>query len=84
MRWTRWLNESWIGRELNDSAIDELHTIHELTGLDLCGEEGEYHTMVVDGPQFTRGIDIRSYSKRIADSLAYMEIRELELFDHAD
>ncbi|MFN2237388.1 MAG: hypothetical protein ACK2U1_24415 [Anaerolineales bacterium] len=39
--------------------------------------------MVIDGPQFTRGIDIRSYSKRIVDSLAYMEIRELELLDHA-
>jgi uncharacterized protein (TIGR00290 family) len=80
---TRWLNESWVGRELNDSAIAELHTIREQTGLDLCGEEGEYHTMVIDGPQFTRGIDIRSYSNRIADSLAYMEIRELELVDHA-
>jgi uncharacterized protein (TIGR00290 family) len=80
---TRWLNESWIGRELNDSAITELRIVRERTGLDLCGEEGEYHTMVIDGPQFTRGIDIRSYSKHVADSLAYMEIHELELIDHA-
>ena len=80
---TRWLNENWIGRELNDSAIAELRIIRERTGLDLCGEEGEYHTLVIDGPQFTRGIDIRSYSKRAADSLAYMEIHELELIDHA-
>jgi uncharacterized protein (TIGR00290 family) len=80
---TRWLDENWIGRELNSSAIAELQTIREQTGLDLCGEEGEYHTMVIDGPLFTRGIDIRSYSRHIADSLAYMEIRELELLDHA-
>lgn len=80
---TRRLNESWIGRELDCSAIAELRIIRERTGLDLCGEEGEYHTMVIDGPQFTRGIDIRSYSKRVADSLAYMEIHELELIDHA-
>ena len=78
---TRWLDESWIGRELNDAAIAELRIVREQTGLDLCGEEGEYHTMVVAGPQFTRGIDIRSYSKRAAGSLAYMEIHELELFD---
>lgn len=76
---TRWLNENWIGRELNDSAIAELRIIRERTGLDLCGEEGEYHTLVMDGPQFTRGIDIRSYSKRTAGSLAYMEIHESEL-----
>ena len=79
----RWLNESWVGRELNDLAIAELRVIREQTGLDLCGEEGEYHTLVTDGPQFMRGIDIRSYSKRIAGSLAYMEIHELALFDHA-
>jgi len=78
---TRWLDESWIGRELNDSAVAELHIIHEQTGLDLCGEEGEYHTMAIDGPIFTRGIDIRSYSKRVAGSLAYMEIHESELFE---
>lgn len=80
---TRWLNEDWIGRDLNESALAELRIIREQTGLDLCGEEGEYHTLVIDGPQFTRGIEIRSYSKRVADSLAYMEIHELELIDHA-
>jgi uncharacterized protein (TIGR00290 family) len=80
---TRWLTESWVGRELNDFAIAELRIIREQTGLDLCGEEGEYHTLVIDGSPFTRGINIRSYSKRITDSLAYMEIHELELIDHA-
>lgn len=80
---TRWLNEHWIGRELNHSAIAELRVVRERTGLDLCGEEGEYHTLVIDGPQFTRGIDIRSYSQRTADSLAYMEINESALCDHA-
>ncbi len=80
---TRWLDESWVGRELNDTAIAELRVIREQTGLDLCGEEGEYHTLVLDGPRFTRGIDIRSYSTRAAESLAYMEIHELALIEHA-
>ncbi|MGD0752885.1 MAG: diphthine--ammonia ligase [Anaerolineales bacterium] len=79
---TRWLDENWIGRELNNSAIVELRIISERTGLDLCGEEGEYHTLVIDGPRFTQGIDIRSYSKCVSGSLAYMEIHESELSDH--
>jgi uncharacterized protein (TIGR00290 family) len=78
---TRRLDKSWAGRELNESAIAELRIIREQTGLDLCGEEGEYHTLVVDGPQFVHGINIRSYSKRVANTLAYMEIHELELID---
>lgn len=78
---TRWLNESWVGRALDNAAIGELRTIREQTGLDLCGEEGEYHTLVVDGPQFAQAIDIRSYSRRAADSLWHMEIHEFELID---
>lgn len=80
---TRWLDENWIGRELNDSTIAELRVIRKRTGLDLCGEQGEYHTLVTGGPRFTRGIDIRSYSKRTTDSLAYMEIHEIALTDRA-
>lgn len=76
---TRRLDKSWIGRELDASALAELSAIGRQTGLDLCGEEGEYHTLVVDGPQFSSGISIRSYSRRTANSLAYMEIHGLEL-----
>ena len=77
---TRWLDESWIGRELNDSAIAELRIIREKTGLDLCVEDGEYHRFVTDGPLFKQVIDIRSYSKRVSGSLVYMEIHQAELF----
>ena len=73
------LDKSWVGRELNDAAIAELHGIRAHNGLDLCGEEGEYHTLVTDGPLFMRSIAIRAYTQRSADTLAYMEIQELEL-----
>lgn len=79
---TQQLDETWVGRELNDLSIAELQVISEQTSLDLCGEEGEYHTLVTDGPPFKQGIDIRSYGIRTTDSLAYMDIRELHLIDH--
>ena len=49
------------------------------TGLDLCGEEGEYHTLVTDGPTFTRPVHLRSHSTLTKDLLAYLEIHEMEL-----
>jgi diphthine-ammonia ligase len=76
---TRWLEAGWVGRELDDAAIADLRCVRDRTGLDLCGEEGEYHTLVTDGPSFTRPIRIRSHSKRTQDFLAYMEIHALEL-----
>lgn len=80
---TRWLKGGWVGRELDEQAIAELRVIRRQTGLDLCGEEGEYHTLVTDGPQFTRAIKIRSYSEHKTDSLAYMEIHKSELSGRA-
>jgi len=76
---TRWLPEGWVGRELDDAAVAELHAIHAQNGLDPCGEEGEYHTLVIDGPRFTRAIDLRSHSTCTTGSLAYMDIHHAEL-----
>jgi uncharacterized protein (TIGR00290 family) len=42
-------DESWIGRRLDAAAIQEMET---KDGLDLTGENGEYHTMVVNGPMY--------------------------------
>jgi len=76
---TKWLGESWVGRELNEAAIGELQTVRESNGLDLCGEEGEYHTLVADGPRFRHAIRISDYARQTRESLAYMEIGALEL-----
>lgn len=42
------LDSSWLGTELSDDAIDRLVAL----GVDPCGENGEYHTFVTDGPSF--------------------------------
>ena len=76
---TRWLTAGWVGRKLDDAAIADLRGVRDHTGLDLCGEEGEYHTLVTDGPTFTRPIQIRSHSTRTKDLLAYIEFHEMEL-----
>jgi diphthamide synthase (EF-2-diphthine--ammonia ligase) len=75
----RWLTESWVGRTLNEPTIAELQIVRERTGLDLCGEEGEYHTLVTDGPQFSRAIEVESYSVRATELLAFMEIHQQTL-----
>lgn len=76
---TRWLAADWVGRKLDESAIADLRGVRNQTGLDLCGEEGEYHTLVTDGPSFGRPIRLGSHSRRTRDMLTYLEIHELEL-----
>lgn len=76
-----WLTEDWLGREMTESSLEQLNALGRETGLDLCGEQGEYHTLVLDGPLFGRRIEIRGYSKEIRNDLAYMKIDHWVLGD---
>lgn len=42
---------SWIGRRLDQGAVREMED-KVPDGLDLTGENGEYHTMVINGPMY--------------------------------
>ncbi|MGI5840356.1 MAG: diphthine--ammonia ligase [bacterium] len=46
------LSSEYLGRELSMELLDELKE----RGFDLCGENGEYHTAVLDGPIFKRPV----------------------------
>ena len=43
----RWLDASWCGRVYDRAFIESLPD-----GVDACGENGEFHTFVTDGPPF--------------------------------
>ena len=53
-----WFTDEWLGKELNKDSLDKLGMINAKTGLDISGEQGEYHTLVLDGPPFRKSISI--------------------------
>ena len=52
------LDQSWLGRVLDDSAVEELADLHRRFGVDLCGDGGEMETLVLDAPWFRSRIEI--------------------------
>jgi len=52
---TRVLDASFAGREFDASLLADLPA-----GIDPCGEKGEFHTCVYDGPMFTGAIPIET------------------------
>ena len=46
------LEREWIGRRVDHVFLDYLRA----QGVDCCGEKGEFHTLVTDGPIFKRRI----------------------------
>jgi diphthamide synthase (EF-2-diphthine--ammonia ligase) len=57
------MGERFLGKTLSPALIDEL----EALGIDPCGENGEYHTLVQNCPLFTRRLDVKINEKYLHD-----------------
>lgn len=64
------LPSEFAGRELTPSMLDSLP--HDI---DPCGENGEFHTFVFDGPMFTRPIDIEMGEVATRDGFVFADCR---------
>ncbi len=49
------IDKSWLGRTIDRPFVDELSA---LPGIDVCAENGEYHTFVANGPLFSKAVKI--------------------------
>jgi uncharacterized protein (TIGR00290 family) len=57
----RYFGEGELGHELDETWVDHISLFNSIDGnpfLTYCGENGEYHTFVYDGPAFRFPIDI--------------------------
>jgi len=53
-----WLDAAWVGRHLDAQALVEFDDLSRVNGLDLAGENGEYHSMVLGGPGWLAALDV--------------------------
>jgi len=73
------LSEEWLGRTVNKNFLTDLQELKN--GIDLCGELGEYHTFVVDGPLFKRRIKIIEENKILKGGYWSLDITKHELIN---
>lgn len=69
---TRFLPPEWVGRVLDKGALTELQQLASARGFDACGEQGEYHTMVTDGPGFAAPLVLGRWHVTHQERLAYL------------
>ena len=74
-----WFSSKWLGRKICKNLLNELSDLSAKTGLDICGEQGEYHTLTLDGPVFKQSIEIEDYSRKEKDSIMYLDIKKINL-----
>jgi uncharacterized protein (TIGR00290 family) len=63
------LDRSFAGRELDESFFEDLPV-----GVDPCGENGEFHTFVFDGPIFRTPVPVRTGDLVERDSFIYCDL----------
>jgi len=67
----KFLSKQWLGREINENFIMDLKS---LGNIDLCGEAGEYHTFVFDGPIFKKPVEFVTGDKKLKDKHWFLEL----------
>lgn len=79
-----WLNEGFLGKRLNAELIEEFRLLGGQNGLDLCGEQGEYHTMVVNGPEYRSPISLNSFRIVSHEEMSHLSEMDLSLDGNHD
>jgi diphthine-ammonia ligase len=64
------MDAHWLGKRIDGAFVEQM----EKRGIDVCGENGEYHTLVVDGPIFGRRIDIRATEITRRGTMAFLRV----------
>lgn len=68
------LGVEWLGRQVNNQFLSDLPK-----NVDPCGENGEFHTFVTDGPFFKNSIDIIGTETTTLNGYGRLEIKRFEV-----
>ncbi len=72
------LGKEWLGRKVDREFLKDLEKLGNVT---LCGEAGEFHTFVINGPLFNKRIEILESEKVFRDERWFLDIGKIELRD---
>jgi uncharacterized protein (TIGR00290 family) len=64
------LGPEWLGRTIDRAAIEEFAQ----TGIDICGELGEYHTLVTGGPLFKADLSVSRKDVVLQDGYWFLHL----------
>jgi ABC transporter with metal-binding/Fe-S-binding domain ATP-binding protein len=75
------LGPEWLGRVIDESAIDDLKRVSRRYGVNLSFEGGEAETFVVDAPIFNKSIEITSSEIRWDGYVGFFIIKKARLVE---
>ena len=71
--------EEILGRKVDLDFIKHLEELKETKEITPCGEAGEYHTLVIDGPLFSQRLEILETNKVLREGRWFLDILNSDL-----
>jgi diphthine-ammonia ligase len=65
------MGEQFIGKKITAELVDELESM----GIDACGENGEFHTLVLNCPLFVKRINVKVNRKLLHNKYWFSELK---------
>lgn len=73
------LDESWLGRKLDENMLKELEKLEKDYKINVAGEGGEFETLVIDSPIHKKRIELVETKKEYSDHHGVLKIIKIEL-----
>jgi len=73
------LGKEWLGKRLTLPDLEKLHALEKSIGFHPAGEGGEFETIVLDGPGFTKPITIAYETRMESDERGELVIKKVKL-----
>lgn len=67
----------WLGRTIDDKAIEDLEELSKEYGISVIGEGGEYETIVIDSPMHKYPLEIKGSNKVIGRNSGTLNVTNL-------
>ena len=74
-------DESWLGRKIDEKCIEDLIQLNKKFGINVSGDGGEYESLVLDCPLFTKKLVITQAEKIWKGNSGILEIKDAKLID---
>ena len=73
------MGEEWLGRTVDNEFLQDLRDLNK--SITPCGEAGEFHTLVIDGPLFKKSLEIREAAPQRRSEHWFWDIKKIELME---
>jgi diphthine-ammonia ligase len=70
----QFFGEEWVGRRVDHAFLSDLKGMVKGEDVDVCGEKGEYHTVLVDGPLFQERLEVTRGTKVLRDGYWFLDM----------